>query len=141
MREEGRRPEPVAKLSDYLSVVATCWRCKSPMRMLFSQSTQRQSLGCEACGFAWDSTLTATPWEPWTRMCGSWKTRYATAKRGLKSEAPGECVWVSSGCEGRRSNRFIVPRSCSLHSDNRTGQGVQFGDGIRIGQFAVLKLA
>ena len=59
MREEGRRPEPVAKLSDYLSVVATCSRCKSPMRMLFSQLAQRQSLGCEACGLSWEFDLDA----------------------------------------------------------------------------------
>ncbi len=57
MMEEGRRPEPVAKLSDYLSVVATCSRCKSEIRMLFSQLVQRQSLGCEACGLSWGFDL------------------------------------------------------------------------------------
>ena len=57
MREQRRRPEPVAKLSDYLSVVATCSRCKSEIRMLFSQLVQRQSLGCEACGLSWGFDL------------------------------------------------------------------------------------
>lgn len=57
MSEQGRRPEPVAKLSDYLSVVATCSRCKSPIRMLFSQLVQRQDLGCEACGLTWEFNL------------------------------------------------------------------------------------
>ena len=59
MSEEGRRPEPVAKLSDYLAVVATCSRCKSQMRMLFSQLAQRQSLGCEGCGLSWEFDLDA----------------------------------------------------------------------------------
>ena len=57
MREQGRRPEPVSKLSDYLSVVASCSRCKSPTRMLFSQLAQRQQLSCESCGLSWEFDL------------------------------------------------------------------------------------
>ena len=56
-REQGRRPEPVAKLSDYLSVVATCSRCNSPMRMLFSQLARVQRLSCESCGLSWEFDL------------------------------------------------------------------------------------
>ena len=53
MREQGRRPEPVAKLSDYLDVVASCSRCRTTMRMPFSQVAQSQRLTCGSCGLSW----------------------------------------------------------------------------------------
>ena len=57
MGEEGRRPEPVAKLSDYLVAVASCSRCRYPIRMLFSDLARRQRLSCESCGLSWDFDL------------------------------------------------------------------------------------
>ena len=59
MREEGRRPEPVAKLSDYLSVVAICSRCRSPIRVPFSELAQSLRLSCGSCGLSWEFDLDA----------------------------------------------------------------------------------
>ena len=57
MGEQRRRPEPVAKLSDYLIVVASCSRCRSPVRILFSALVQSQRLSCESCGQSWQFDL------------------------------------------------------------------------------------
>ncbi len=57
MGEEGRRPEPVAKLSDYLVVVAACSRCTTRMRMSFSDLARHQRLSCESCGLSWEFDL------------------------------------------------------------------------------------
>ncbi len=59
MREEGRRPEPVARLSDYLSVVTTCSRCRTPIRVQFSDLAQSQRLSCGSCGLSWEFDLDA----------------------------------------------------------------------------------
>ena len=53
MQDSGRRPEPVAKLSDYLMVVASCTRCNSQMRLRFSRLAAQQRLSCERCGLSW----------------------------------------------------------------------------------------
>ena len=53
MREQGRRPEPVARLSDYLDVKASCARCRRAVRMTFLQLAQSQRLTCDGCGLSW----------------------------------------------------------------------------------------
>lgn len=57
MGEPGRRPEPIAKLSDYLVVAASCSRCRAPMRILFSHVAQQRRLSCDSCGLSWDFDL------------------------------------------------------------------------------------
>ena len=59
MREEGRRPEPVAKLTNYLVVSARCSRCRSPIRVPFSDLAQSQRLSCGSCGLSWEFDLDA----------------------------------------------------------------------------------
>ena len=59
MVEEGRRPEPVAKLTDYLVVSAWCSRCRSPIRVPFSDLAKRHRLSCESCGLSWEFDLDA----------------------------------------------------------------------------------
>ena len=59
MMEEGRRPEPVAKLTNYLVVSARCSRCKSPIRVPFSDLAQSQRLSCGSCGLSWEFDLDA----------------------------------------------------------------------------------
>ena len=59
MREQRRRPEPIAKLSDHLVVAASCSRCTTPMRIPFSQVAQQQRLWCENCGLSWEFGLDA----------------------------------------------------------------------------------
>ncbi len=53
MKERGRRLEPVAKISDYLTVVASCSRCNSRIRLSFSWLARQQRLACESCGLSW----------------------------------------------------------------------------------------
>ena len=60
MGEEGRRPEPVAKLSDYLVVVASSSRCTTSMRMPISDLARRQQLRCESCRLPWEFDLDGT---------------------------------------------------------------------------------
>ena len=59
MMEEGRRPEPVAKLTNYLVVSAWCSRCRSPIRVPFSDLAKSQHLSCESCGLSWEFDLDA----------------------------------------------------------------------------------
>ena len=59
MMEEGRRPEPVATLANYLVVSAWCSRCKSPIRVPFSDLAQSQRLSCGICGLSWEFDLDA----------------------------------------------------------------------------------
>ncbi len=53
MQDQGRRPEPVANLSDYLMVVASCSRCRNQIRLQFSRLARQGSLSCESCGLSW----------------------------------------------------------------------------------------
>ena len=57
MADQGGRPEPVAKLSNYLVVVASCIRCKSRMDLPFSELSRNQRLSCQACGLSWEFSL------------------------------------------------------------------------------------
>lgn len=50
--EPGQRPEPIAKLSNYLMVAASCSRCRTSIRMTFSEVAQQQRLSCENCGLS-----------------------------------------------------------------------------------------
>ena len=59
MREEVRRPEPVAKLTNYLVVSARCSRCRSPIGVPFSDLAQSQRLSCGSCGLSWEFGLDA----------------------------------------------------------------------------------
>ena len=59
MMEEGRRPEPVAILTNYLVVSARCSRCRSPIRVPFSDLAQSQRLSCGSCGLSWEFDLDA----------------------------------------------------------------------------------
>ncbi len=57
--EEGRRPEPVAILTNYLVVSARCSRCKSLIRVRFSDLARIQRLSCGSCGLSWEFDLDA----------------------------------------------------------------------------------
>ena len=59
MAEPGRRPEPVAKLTNYLVVGTWCSRCKSRIRMSFADLARSQQLSCENCGLSWGLDLDA----------------------------------------------------------------------------------
>jgi len=55
--EEGRRPEPVATLTKYLVVSAWCSRCRSSIRVPFSDVAQSRRLSCGSCGLSWEFDL------------------------------------------------------------------------------------
>ena len=57
MSNQGGRPEPVGKLSNYLIVVASCVRCKVRMELPFPELVRTQQLPCLACGLAWEFSL------------------------------------------------------------------------------------
>ena len=57
MANHGRRPEPVAKLSDYLLVASACSRCRTTMRVPFSRAAREGRLSCESCGQSWPFDL------------------------------------------------------------------------------------
>ncbi|MFQ6028301.1 MAG: hypothetical protein ACE5Q6_12480 [Dehalococcoidia bacterium] len=57
MVSQGRRPEPVGRLSDYLVVVTSCIRCKTRMPTSFRELAQQQRLSCQRCGLSWDFNL------------------------------------------------------------------------------------
>ena len=57
MADQGGRPEPVAKLSNYLVVVASCIRCKTRMELPFPELAQTQKLSCPSCGLSWEFSL------------------------------------------------------------------------------------
>ena len=57
MAEPGQRPEPIAKLSNYLMVVASCSRCRTSITMTFSDVAQQQRLSCDSCGLSWGFNL------------------------------------------------------------------------------------
>ena len=59
MAEQHRRPEPVAKISDYLTVVAPCSRCRNLIRVSFAALAQTQNLSCQGCGQSWSFDLDA----------------------------------------------------------------------------------
>ena len=57
MSDQRRRPEPVANLSNYLFVVASCIRCKSRMDLPLSELSRTQKVSCQACGLSWEFSL------------------------------------------------------------------------------------